>query len=749
MVCCLCLALPVWGTEPGDCEVATDWQSFLARHDLVWDELPVKWHEGAHIGNGLLGLMVYAERGAEAGRLEGLEVQGEPRGLRWEIGRSDVYETHIDYHWRLPIGRFVLEPVGNITGYQGRLDLWNAEAKGELKTDRGHIRYRTFASAAPRVIVIELEPSEGERGCRMEWKPAVSVVSLRGSKERTNPPPIIEHKDAMTVCQQPIKAGGEYTTAFAETTREDGTKTLLVSVGYCYEGVSATREAMDTVRAARAKGVSAMLAAHRRWWHQYYPQSFFSISDTWRESFYWIQMYKLASGTRADGAALDLLGPWYRYTRWPDFHWNLDTELTYWPVYASNRLHLGESFCAILDRNVENLIHMAKLKGVPDAAVLGRATDARCRGWKQGSGREFGNLPWACHNYWLQYRYSMDPKVLERLFPLLRRSINFYLHILEQGDDGRLHLPPTGSPESATVPDCNYDLGLLRWGCQALLEASERLGIDDPLIPRWRETLRLLVDFPVDENGFMTGTGRPAPKGHRHYAHLMMVYPLYLVNWDQKENRELIEKTLKYWYSSGGHGVGFVETGAGSVYAMMGRGEEAWKNMELCGSTANGMFVIWGHPIVPYPMSQVKCMHDMVLASWGDAIRVFPALPDAWPEVVIHNMRTEGAFLVSAVRKAGTTRFVRIHSEAGEPCRLQTDMPGPLVARGPRTVAIEDLGDGFYRLDLRKGESILVYPEGSDPDLTIEAVSGRPEESNAFGLNPRWKAATGRRATIE
>ena len=37
-------------------------------------------------------------------------------------------------------------------------------------------------------------------------------------------------------------------------------------------------------------------------------------------------------------------------------------------------------------------------------------------------------------------------------------------------------------------------------------------------------------------------------------------------------------------------------------------------------------------------------------------------------------MRAKGAFLISALRTKGKTAFIRIHSEKGNPCTLQTGM---------------------------------------------------------------------------
>ena len=41
-------------------KVEVDWASFLGRHDLVWEQLPRQWNEGTFVGNGQLGMMVYA-----------------------------------------------------------------------------------------------------------------------------------------------------------------------------------------------------------------------------------------------------------------------------------------------------------------------------------------------------------------------------------------------------------------------------------------------------------------------------------------------------------------------------------------------------------------------------------------------------------------------------------------------------------------------------------------------------------------
>ena len=37
-----------------------NWPVFMAQHDLVWEEIPLQWNEGAFTGNGQVGMMIYA-----------------------------------------------------------------------------------------------------------------------------------------------------------------------------------------------------------------------------------------------------------------------------------------------------------------------------------------------------------------------------------------------------------------------------------------------------------------------------------------------------------------------------------------------------------------------------------------------------------------------------------------------------------------------------------------------------------------
>ena len=718
-------------------DTAIDWENFLDRHDLLWDRMATKWEEAPFLGNGMMGTMVW---------------QTGDRTLRWDMGCGDVQDHRpggdMYSTCRLPIGYFMLRTVGKITGGTMKLDLWNAEASGLIETDRGFIRWRSIVHAEHDIVLTILEPSEGERDFLWEWEPqeATSPRHASGREQdgyEYNPSATLDTEGNIKVCVQPLLNGGETATAWV-VDRQNDKSIITVSVAHSFPALTARQEAADLVEKTSSFPPEQMLESHRSWWHSYYPKSFISIPDTEWESFYWIQMYKLASATRADGMLIDNQGPWLQPTPWPGVWWNLNVQLTYWPTYASNHTDLGSSLGKALYSNMENLINTVPDPYRYNSAAVAGATGQDCAGTVEAPDGEnapqMGLLLWACHNCWLHYRHTMDDKVLrEDLFPLLKRAVNYYFHFITEDEEGRLHLPKTFSPEykHKMGSDSNFDLALLRWGCTALIEACQRLDINDPLLPEWRNVLLNLTDYPTDSKGYMIAEDVPFAQRHRHFSHLLMLYPLYLVNADQAGADEIALKSVNHWQSFGVRH-GYALTGASSMFSAFGKGNEALKYMSgLKEFLHPNTFYTEGPgwPVIETPLSGAQCMHDMIIQSWGGTIRVFPAAPEAWDHMVFHDIRTEGAFLVSARRMNGITQFVRIKSLAGEPCRIIPGLEGEVNVSGKRNYDLQIVSPGVYTLDLKRGEEAILWTGTQKPELTIAPVPANKDLFNSFGIN--------------
>jgi alpha-L-fucosidase 2 len=359
---------------------------------------------------------------------------------------------------------------------------------------------------------------------------------------------------------------------------------------------------------------------------------------------------------------------------------------------------------------------------------------------------ERGDLTWALHNYWLQYRYSGDEKLLrDGLYPILKLSVGYYLHLLSPGPDGKLHLPVSTSPEfPKNVPDSNYDLSLLRWGLNTLLAVNERCNLKDPLAAKWRDTLANLTPNPLGPDGYMVGGGQPFDESHRHYSHLFSIYPLHLVDAQSPADRPLIEKSLDHWASLPAKWRGYSYTGASAMSSWIGRRDDAvnYLNQFLDKNIIkpNTMYTEAG-PVIETPLSAAASIHELVLQSWsmqpfGTHIRIFPGVPDSWRDVSFDKLLAEGAFEVSAVRRDGKTKFVQIKSLAGAPCRVSTSLDGKITAYGARkfnlTTETED-GQPVTVIDLKKGETVLLA-SGEAVNATIAPVAAQPDRENFYGL---------------
>ncbi|MBE1471286.1 glycosyl hydrolase family 95 catalytic domain-containing protein [Kibdelosporangium phytohabitans] len=682
-----------------------DWPRFLGTCDLVWQRVPRAWYEGPFLGNGFLAAAVYREPGANA--------------VRITVDHSRVQDHRPEFgnEWgvaRLAVGKLVLTPRGAITGVDWRLDLWNAELAGVIRTDRGDVRIRLFVHAGTDLLSLEVD---GPHTLVFEPAEALSPRTIREPPPANfprNPEPVVRTERDITTVVQPMAAGGQTATAY----RKRGT-TFLLSVQHSYPGVTAEA---DVRKAVRFAGPDRLLRQqHQDWWHAFYRKSFLSVPDQLLQSFYWIQLYKIASASRDTGPIMATTGPWIEPTPWPSLWNNLNVQLEYWLAYGSNHLEL-DPIPRTVRATQKILIDALRPQFRGDSMGVRRSTDAQFddAGYVGAPGfstdPEIGDLPWLLHNVWLHYRHSMDDRVLAILFPTLRRAMNYYLHFLSKGMDGRLHLAPTFSPEYGTAPDCNYGLALIRWSCRTLLEVEP----DDPLAPKWREVLRDLVDYPVDANGFMVGTGVPFAKSHRHYSHMLAVYPLYLVSAESGQ-RDLIERSLKHWISFEGALRGYSFTGASSISAGLGRGDDALKYLrEFVArfAQANTMYFEAG-PVIETPLSGAQSVHDMLCQSWGGVIRVFPAVPGAWRDVALRDFRTEGAFLVTASQRDGRVEFVGVRSLAGQPLKLKANIPDPEV-HGARKWHKQ--ADGTLVIELGQGQEVLVHEKGRKPDLTIRPV---------------------------
>lgn len=718
-------------------EAAFSWPEFIARHDLVWSNLPSGKGVG-FMGNGSVGAEVLSTHSGES--------------LVWRLGRQDTYATRVvrgrdgkergRVFNRHGVGDLMLRLRGDVVEGNMRQRLWDATIEANIKTTAGTLRMRTFTHAEMDLIVIDLRATGDERQATLTFQPIDEDSKTRRDGD-------------LNVCIQPYEVQGDRSVVWLDRQADADHRLIYLSIGASPDGASVDRP-KALVQQAAGKEAKDLRESHQNWWHAFYPRHFFSIPDTRLESLYWIGIYRLGSMFRPEGTISDNSGIWLgASTRWRHITCDMNIQCHYPALYPANLVDHAKPLVRTIDNNLHYLSANMRgrdplcvgigRRGTLDLLDPGRVADLKLprrtiddipedlrvapldpklRRKYKPSGEALTNFGWMLHNYYLHYRMTMDDRTGRNLYKLLKLNMRGFLYMLgEKAEDGHYHLAGMYSPECGLYdqPDANYGLSVIRWACRTLLELADHLEIDDPDRAVWEDILKHLVPYPADENGYLVYPGHPT-KNHRHWSHLLMIHPLREVNWDQPEHREMIRKSVDFWVDAGMQSRPWSIAGAASMYASMGDAAAAERMLQQ-GYRRVGRATSWGTGggmLNETPLLFVSAMQDCVLQSWGGVIRVFPATPKDWGDATLHNMRAQGAFSVSADRMDGRTQWVHITSHAGEPCRVRTDLPRPIEVVGSRTFTVKQIDENTMELDLRKGESVLLHTKGQTPDLRIK-----------------------------
>lgn len=716
-----------------------DWPTYMQKHDLVWDEMPLQWNEGAFAGNGIIGFMMYVDK--------------KTNSIVFHIGRSDVTDHRkapdkkssigvpsangfTDFT-RLDVGKMSLKPTGNIISGTLRQDIWNAQITAHFVTDSGTIHLKCVTPYNNNVHIVEVKSTEKTFDNRKSYTwnfkhgraypPRYLTTVQDTTKYVKNPLPVLYNKDGYFYCEQSLIAGGDYATVWKEKGDVKANEsvfymTIANEIPAAKQSVIKGKQFIDEVINQPLENVKL---ANADWWHNFYQKSFLSIPDAKMESFYWIQLHKMAICSRPESPAVDLFGTIFRISTWPFHWWNLNIQLTYWPVYASNHLELGENYITIVDENFETLLNRNKEKGL-------------------------GDFAWAMHNYWWQYTFAGDwQSIKDKWMPKAVTVVNAYDAKLIKNGEGKLEMKPSGSPEYKgfeIFPNTNYNLALLRWLLNTLIDVNTKTKANHPDVAKWKQTLKDLIPYPVDENGLMIGSNQSVDMSHRHFSHLLALYPLFQLNPDNKEDKELVVKSVKHWHKieNGKALAGYSFTGASLLYTSLGMGNEALDIMhQFLGDSiyksrilTNTFYVeSWGkNPVIETPLSGAAGVIDFLLQSWGNKIRIFPAMPDTWKEASFDQLRAQGGFLVSAARQNGATQWVKVKSLTGEPCVVKIPDWEKAVVVGNKKVAVKQIATGEFAIALKKDEEVLLMQKGNIVTPVVAPATTPLKEQNAYGI---------------
>jgi alpha-L-fucosidase 2 len=696
-------------------------------HNLHFTKLATSWDEGIPLGNGMLGALVWKKGDKlrlSLDRADLWDLRPMPNLSKPEWKYTWVYEQWKNNNYKavqdafdrpydelpapskIPAGAIEFDISGLGEPVSVTLDISNSIC--EVKWING-TRLLTFVHAKelygwyrfenlPAQVKPQLiSPAYNTQGDNKVQEMSFFDLDRLGYSQGK----VIKTNNSSTYTQEGW--GGFKYKIFVEWKNNKNVQTGCWSISSSFPGWPKQAAADEIVASAFNKGFGELYKSHTAWWRNFWASSSISIPDTVLEKQWFLEMYKFGSVARKEAPPISLQAVWTadngKLPPWKgDFHNDLNTQLSYWPAYSSNHLDLEEGFLDWLFSNRETFRKYTKAYfgknglNVPGVATL---TGEPMGGWIQYS---FGTTvsAWLSQHFYLHWRYSMDRKFLsEKAYPWINEVAQFLDEISIKGIDGKRKLPLSSSPEifdnsaKAWFPEIsNFDLALIRWTFEKAAELAKELSLPGDS-KKWEQILSEWPGYTIDDKlGFMFAPGIPYDQSHRHFSHLMAFHPLGLIDYSKGDSDKLIiDNTLSNLVATGSDWwCGYSFSWLGNLYARALNGEKAAEALTIFATrfclpnsfhvngdqTGSGISKFTYKPFtLEGNFAFAAGIQEMLIQSHTGVIRIFPAIPGSWKDVSFSNLRTEGAFLVSASRKEGSVVSVEFDSKKGGVLVLQ------------------------------------------------------------------------------
>lgn len=404
--------------------------------------------------------------------------------------------------------------------------------------------------------------------------------------------------------------------------------------------------------------------------------------------------YLLISSSRPGTLPANLQGIWANKIQTPwngDYHTDVNVEMNYWLAEVTNlpEIHLplfslieslvepGKKTAAIQYHNSGWVVH-------PITNVWGYTSPGERAGW----GMHTGAGAWICQHIMEHYRFTGDKVFLERMYPVLKGSVEFYMDwLVEDPKTGKLVSGPAVSPENTFIaPDgsrCQISMGPAHdqeviWQLFTdFLGASEVLAINDELTAKVKEAKDELAGPKIGSDGRLMEWAEEFPEaepGHRHISHLFAVHPGSQISLVQTpELAKAAKKSLDYRIANGGGHTGWSAAWLISQYARLCESEKALESLNTVLSKSTSPNLFGQHP--PFQMDAnfgtTAGIAEMLLQSHHGEIQFLPALPGGWVRGKVTGLKARGNYSVDMEWKEGKLVRATIHSDSDSQLRIR------------------------------------------------------------------------------
>jgi alpha-L-fucosidase 2 len=701
-------------------------------HDLYFQKIPTRWDEGIPLGNGIMGAIVYQK---ESGKIRISldradlwdlrpvpEMQDTHRfrsawvAEKWRNGQYEEVQKQFDLPYERDPGptkipaaalEFTLSPA--TSPQTTRLYLQEAVCVVQFSTnDRllvflhagaptGHWRYEGRQAFRPKIQLIP--PAYALDGA---GKAANSVEGQSLQRLGYQQGVLVRDTNRLHYIQ-PGWGGFHYEVAVRWRATEHAQEGVW-SISAHYPDQAPRTTAPEYISGDQALDFQYNFDVHRRWWADFWSKSAIQVPDFLLEKQWYLAQYKLGAASRKGAPPISLQAIWTadngNLPPWKgDFHNDLNTQMSYWSAYGANHVEEARVFTDWLwEIRPAAINYTRQYFGVRNGLnVPGVST---LRGDPMGGWIQYAFSPtvsaWLSQHYWQDWEFTRDEDYYrQKVEPWIKEAGIFLIEYgltVDSNGQYQFDLPLSTSPEIGdNSPEAyfrgmsNYDRSL----CRYLVEKNHEIAIrnedaDWQATDFWLTMTKIMPPPDTDASGLTIAPGRPLEGSHRHFSHLMAIYPLGLLHFERDSALMLrsvrhLERLGADWWT------GYSYAWMGCLQARLRDGERACYYLSsfaraFCSPNSfhlNGDQSKTGLSKFEYRPFTLEGnfafaagLQEMLVQHYDGVLRVFPAIPSEWKDLQFENLRVEGAFLVSARMRAGKVEQVDIRAEKGGKLRF-------------------------------------------------------------------------------
>ncbi|MGM0463107.1 MAG: glycoside hydrolase family 95 protein [Bacteroidota bacterium] len=414
--------------------------------------------------------------------------------------------------------------------------------------------------------------------------------------------------------------------------------------------------------------------------------------------------YVLISSSRPGTQPANLQGIWNEDMNpsWDSkYTTNINTEMNYWPVESGNLSECAEPLIRMVRELSDQGSDVAREHYGASGWVFHQNTDL----WRVAApmdGPTWGTFTtggaWLTTHLWEHFLYNRDVNYLEDVYDIIKGSVQFFMDFLVEHPNGEwLVTNPSNSPENPPDgPGYEYfydevtgmyyftticygsaiDMQILYDLFTYYIQAADLTGRDGDFAMEVMDARRRLVPPLIGSDGGLqewTEDYDQMEDKHRHFSHLYGLYPGNMIS--AKRTPGLVDACKAVLEQRGDGGTGFSRGWKMALWARLYDGNRANKIFKgyIKEQAYPQLFAKCYTPLqVDGTLGVTAGITEMLMQSHEGVIDLLPALPGEWDRGKLEGVRARGGFELSFSWDKGVISELKVLSEAGENCRINT-----------------------------------------------------------------------------